>query len=474
MARTLTDFFIQEATEYLDRIVEALEDRGEDSIDRIRRLARALRGSARMTDQEAIAEAAGAVQALAADVIAGRRHFDAEAQGTLREALVQIRQMIETAHSPPEDQRSRARDLVDQLGRPATTIPPVGEGQRLRRYLGTELRGLATDLGEAIAVLERDPRNRQPLKNLLRRIRPLRGVQGIDQIPAVGPALAAVEEVILRIADTSATVGPGHLVLFRRARQALEDVATDLIRGDEPASVRVRRSEIEDLKERALDTAAQREITWISELFHDDPGPHIEECPMAEKGAGSWEAFFAIEATGSLDTADRLRTEMDRDPDASHQIGQRLAYTFRQLRERAVTFGHSDLGRVARRSGAAVRAALEAPPWRLQSLAGDLVVTIGALRSYLGAEDEDARQLALQRAEESLEAATYPVDDRTVLPIEMLLYSSEAALSRALELRAQLGHSLEGDNKDLDAALHLLTEVFGLIEHALTRSNSGR
>ncbi len=221
MALTLTDFFIQEATEYLDRIVEALEDRGEDSIDKIRRLARALRGSARMTDQEAIAEAAGAVQALAADVIAGRRHFDAEAQGTLREALVQIRQMIETAHSPPEDQRSRVRDLVDQLGRPATTIPPVGEGQRLRRYLGTELRGLATDLGEAIAVLERDPRNRQPLKNLLRRIRPLRGVQGIDQIPAVGPALAAVEEVILRIADTSATVGPGHLVLFRRARQAL-------------------------------------------------------------------------------------------------------------------------------------------------------------------------------------------------------------------------------------------------------------
>ncbi|NIR61379.1 MAG: hypothetical protein GWO02_18715, partial [Gammaproteobacteria bacterium] len=89
-------------------------------------------------------------------------------------------------------------------------------------------------IGESLVVLERDPRNREPLKRLLRRIRPLRGIEGVDDIPAVGPAVTALEEVILRIADTSATVGPGHLVLFRRARQALDDVATELIRGDQP------------------------------------------------------------------------------------------------------------------------------------------------------------------------------------------------------------------------------------------------
>ncbi len=474
MERTLTDFFVQEATEYLDRLSETLESEGEAGIDKIRRLSRALRGSARMADQEAISEAAGALQSLAADVAAGRRHWDRDLLKLLRDALAEIREMVESAGHPAEDLTSRAQALIDRLGRPADTMPPVGDRERFQRYLGTELRGLASDIGEAIAVLERDPRNREPLKRLLRRIRPLRGIEGVDEIPAVGPALAAVEEVILRIADTSATVGPGHLVLFRRARQALEDVAADLIRGAEPSAGSVRRSEIEDLKEQALDTAAQREITWISDLFNDDGTPNIESCPLAEKGAGSLEAFFTLEATGSLDTADRLRTEMDNDPDAARQIGQRLAYTFRQLRERAVTFGHAELGRVARRSGAAVTAGLEAPPWRLQSLASDLVVTIGALRAYIDAEDDDGRQLALERAEASLEVATYPAEERTVLPVESLLFSPEDALARALELRTELGESLEADPKNVARAISVLEEVFGLIEHALSRSPIGR
>lgn len=471
MERSLTDFYIQEATEYLDKLSIALDGGGEAAVDKIRRLARALRGSSRMADQEAIAEAASALQAATSDIAAGRRHWDADVESIIRATLSELRIMVENAHSPQEELQANAQAIMERLGRPATTIPPVGDRTRFRRFLGTELRGLATDLGETIAVLERDPRNREPLKQLLRRIRPLRGIEGVDSIPAVGPALAAVEEVILRIADTSATVGPGHLVLFRRARQALEDVASELVSGAEPTQVRFARTEIEDLKEQALDSAAQREITWISELFEDDPGPHIEECPMAERGAGSWEAFFALEATGSLDTADRLRTEMDRDPDAARQIGQRLAYTFRQLRERAVTFGHVELGRMARRAGAAVRAGLELPPWRLQSLAGELVVTIGALRAYVDAEDETGRGLAIKRAEHSLESATHPIDDRTVLPVETILYSAEDALSRALELRTELGDEIQ-EGKSPESSLSTLDEVFGLIEHALARANS--
>ena len=38
MDRTLTDFYIQEATEYIDKLFEALEeDPGEEGMDRIRR-----------------------------------------------------------------------------------------------------------------------------------------------------------------------------------------------------------------------------------------------------------------------------------------------------------------------------------------------------------------------------------------------------------------------------------------------------
>ena len=41
-------------------------------------------------------------------------------------------------------------------------------------------------------------------------------------------------------------------------------------------------------------------------------------------------------------------------------------------------------------------------------------------------------------------------------------------------MRAALGETLEEDSEGREDVLAMLTEVFGLIEHALARSNSGR
>jgi chemotaxis protein histidine kinase CheA len=244
------EFFADEATDYLDKLDQTLDTAGQPDSDELRRLSRALRGSARMADQEAIARGAGALQTLATELGAGRRHWSPELRATLISAFAEVRQMVGSLEAPPPDLAARAEALAERLGEvTAPPPPPSRDDDRFRRYLGTELRGLASDIGDALVVLERDPRNREPLKKLLRRIRPLRGIEGVDDIPGVGPAVMAVEEVILRIADTSATVGPGHLVLFRRARQALDDVATELIRGGQPDVVDVGGPEIEDLKE---------------------------------------------------------------------------------------------------------------------------------------------------------------------------------------------------------------------------------
>lgn len=468
MARTLLEFFVDEATDYLDKLEEELSGDAAPDADRLRRLGRALRGSARMADQEAIARSANAVQGVAADLAAGRRHWEPELARRLELALTEIREMVNSVNAPAPGIDERAEALVEHLGQAVAPQPPARDDERFRRYLGTELRGLASDIGDAAGVLERDPRNREPLKRLLRRIRPLRGISGVDDIPGVGAALAAVEEVILRIADTSATVGPGHLVLFRRARQALEDVATDLIRGTTPAEVQIGRVEIDYLKDQVLDTAAQREVTWISELFPDEPGPHIEDCPMADRGAGSWEAFFTLEATGSLDTADRLRAEMARDLVAARPAGEQLAFVFRQLRERAVTFGHVELGRVARRAAAAVRAVLDAPPQRLQAIAVDLAVTVGALRDYIVAEGSATRARAVQRAEASLHMATQRPEEGAV-SIESLVYSPEDALRRARRLRDDVGVMLRSGQIDVGLAHRMLEEALDLIEHSLER-----
>ncbi|KPK66034.1 MAG: hypothetical protein AMS21_03260 [Gemmatimonas sp. SG8_38_2] len=467
MARTLLEFFADEAGDYLQKFERVLDTQEAPDADELRRLARALRGSARMADQDAIARAAGAVQAVADDLLAGRRHWGPEVRAALGSAVTEIREMVGAVEGPQKDLAERAADLAKRLGESAAAPPPpVKDDERFRRYLGTELRGLASEIGDALGVLERDPRNREPLKNLLRRIRPLRGIEGVDEIPSVGAAVAAVEEVILRIADTSATVGPGHLVLFRRAQQALGDVATELIRGGEPGPAPYGGAEIEDLKEQVLDTVAQREVTWISELFYDGAGPHLEDCPMAEQGAGSWEAFFALEATGTLDTIERLRLEMAGGGTGAAKAAERLAYTFRQLRERAVIFGHADLGRVARRAAAAVRAGEDSPASRLDVLAVEFETTVEALRSYLEASEDEDRGKAIDRAEESLGAVTQP-SEVDVVDIESLTYSPEGALARARELSSEAGGLLQVTEPDFDRAHLLLEEVLGLVQHAL-------
>lgn len=474
MGQTLLEFFVEEAGDYLEKLRQALGASGAPDAGELRRLARALRGSARMADQEAIVRAAAAVQGLADDLASGRRHWGTHTRHALESAVNEIREMIRSVEASTPDLAHRADALTRRLGEATNPLPPSPKDrERFRRFLGTELRGLASEIGEALAVLERDPRNRDPLKKLLRRIRPLRGIEGVDQIPAVGAAVAAVEEVILRIADTSATVGPGHLVLFRRAQQALAEVATALIRGEEPGGSAVGGAEIEDLKEQILDTAAQRQITWISELFDDETaGPHLAACPMADQGAGSWEAFFILEATGSLDTVDRLRTELAAGGDSLRKTAEQLAFTFRQLRERAVTFGHRDLGRVARRAGAAVAAALQGPRWQLQTLGVEIGDTAAALRAYLEARSDEERLQALERAEETLQFAAHPAEEK-VVEIESLLLTAEDALLRAREISGQIDGLLRfGDPPDVDRAHQLLEEAVGLVEHALGKGNA--
>lgn len=192
---------------------------------------------------------------------------------------------------------------------------------------------------------------------------------------------------------------------------------------------------------------------------------------MAERGAGSWEGFFALEATGSLDTIERLRAELAHAPEGATRIAERLTYSFRQLRERAVTFGHTGLGRVARRAGAAVRASRDAPPWQLQAIAIDLAITVAALRSYLEVSEKEVRDNALRRAEDSLQVATHPTRGPTV-DVESLLYTAEDAVARARSLASEIAALLQAQTVDVDRAQNLLEEALGLIEHALVRSAS--
>jgi hypothetical protein len=153
------------------------------------------------------------------------------------------------------------------------------------------------------------------------------------------------------------------------------------------------------------------------------------------------------------------------------KIGEELVYTFRHLRERAVVFGHPDLGRVARRAGAAMRAVLEGPRWRLQSFAVELADALAAMRGYLLAESDAERRAALERAEESLDVATQPTEEH-VVEIDSLTYAPEVALVRAKELSSEADGILRNRDPDMARVRSLLEEAMGLVQHAMEKTGS--
>src|SRR5256712_8308673 len=73
----MSDFFALEAGEYLERLDSLLQQSETPGADEFVRLARALRGSALMANQQAIAKAAAGVQALARALREGRRPWGA-------------------------------------------------------------------------------------------------------------------------------------------------------------------------------------------------------------------------------------------------------------------------------------------------------------------------------------------------------------------------------------------------------------
>src|SRR2546427_111564 len=73
----MSDFFALEAGEYLERLDGLLAKGESPSADELVRLARALRGSALMANQPAIARAAAGLEALSRAVREGRRAWDA-------------------------------------------------------------------------------------------------------------------------------------------------------------------------------------------------------------------------------------------------------------------------------------------------------------------------------------------------------------------------------------------------------------
>src|SRR2546426_72325 len=146
----MSDFFALEAGEYLERLDGMLAKGDSPSADEIVRLARALRGSALMANQPAIARAAAGLEVLARAVREGRRAWDPQTQQLALRAVDDLKIFVRRAGSWTDADTAKAEPLAGEPER------AIGELSRSGLEPPTNLGELFHVAGSAIARAARE------------------------------------------------------------------------------------------------------------------------------------------------------------------------------------------------------------------------------------------------------------------------------------------------------------------------------
>src|SRR5688572_17361 len=214
----MTDFFALEAGEYLDRLDALMQAPAPPAADELVRLARALRGSALMANQQPIARAAMGFEALARALREGRRQWDAAAKQIAVRAVDDLKIFVRKAGSWTADDTAKAEALgsqLEQLGGRASGGGQVRAAEALgldagaRAFVAREGAAIASALDRSARALRANPMAHDPLQQVLKALQPLRGLAALNDLPPLPDLLEGIEQAIGELDRTSASPPPG-------------------------------------------------------------------------------------------------------------------------------------------------------------------------------------------------------------------------------------------------------------------------
>ncbi|HMG17561.1 MAG TPA: hypothetical protein VK573_02460, partial [Gemmatimonadales bacterium] len=212
----MTDFFALEAGEYLDRLDALVQAATPPAADEVVRLARALRGSALMASQQAIARAAMGLEALARGLREGRRQWDAATKQIATRAVDDLKIFVRKAPTWTDADTAKADALASQLeqlgGRPSAQVraaEAMGLDAGARAFVAREGAAIASALDRAGRVLRTNPIAHDPLQAVLKALQPLRGLAALNDLPPLPDLLDGIERAIGELSRTSAAPPPG-------------------------------------------------------------------------------------------------------------------------------------------------------------------------------------------------------------------------------------------------------------------------
>ena len=496
----LLEFFILEASDYVEHLDELLarSGAGGPETDDFTRYARMLRGSATMARQPVVADVAGAVERVGRALREGTLLWEPGIQSVLTAAVDDLKILIRGVRTwgPGETHRAEAR--IVELSRyapvSARTPTPTPSGGSGMMFLIEEASQIATAL-EAFAAR---PSDRGALDAALGRVRALRGVAAIRDLPPLPDVIDGIERAAKPLELGTDAAAMPQLALFDAAAQLLRRLATDLRQGRRPDANAPDVHRFAAAAAELVDSEREADrIVPIGELFFDDGGPAlVSESPTPPT---TLTERFRLEVVSQAEHLRRLVADAHQAHDAASRtrLARELQGALHALRSAADSFGEHEVAAFVAASGDAVTsldalalgaldevAALLTDPSAEPAELSRRLTTLGQGRSATGlvnaferAQATDAwsttssatgegrevsgaqgrpaarsrtptgraLQAMLQTGISGIGALSarplskpVPLVDPTLVPIEALLYRGRAALERALELREQL------------------------------------
>lgn len=239
----MTDFFALEAGEYLDRLDALLQAPTPPPADELVRLARALRGSALMASQQAIARTAMGLEALARGLREGRRAWDAATKQIATRAVDDLKIFVRRAPAWTDADTAKAEALAAELeqlgGRPSAQIraaEALGLDAGARAFVAREGAAIASALDRAGRALRTNPMAHDPLQHVLKALQPLRGLAALNDLPPLPDLLEGIERAIGELSRTSAHPPSGGTIgeLFQMAATSIAHAAREVAERGRP------------------------------------------------------------------------------------------------------------------------------------------------------------------------------------------------------------------------------------------------
>jgi HPt (histidine-containing phosphotransfer) domain-containing protein len=278
----ILDFFVLEASEYieqLDGLVVAGGSSGPNA-EAFQRAARALRGSATMARLGAFADLAASLERAGRALRDGSLRWSPALSGAIVGAVDDLKLLVRAARAWGDGESRRAAARAAEISgflpaeRPAASTPGVGPSGP------AFLAGETANVAAGLELLLANPADQNAPGNVLQRLRALRGIAAIRDVPPLPDILEAADEAIRPLEAQQGALAPAHRDLVEAAAAMLRDAARALRGAGAALGPLAVAAEVSERFEAALNRFVEADgerarVVPVTELFFDDGGPHI-------------------------------------------------------------------------------------------------------------------------------------------------------------------------------------------------------